>query len=92
MEHETIAEIEPLVPRVVSAYFSQHNFDVVRNPKVLEHNSAYAGTHYALALVAEHRSDRRTADVEFGLAEKAWNKVDHDLPELSEIRKKLAFR
>jgi spermidine synthase len=32
--HETIAEIEPLVPRVVSTYFSEHNFDVVRNPKV----------------------------------------------------------
>ncbi len=34
VEQETIAEIEPLVPRVVSTYFSQHNFDVVRNPKV----------------------------------------------------------
>src|SRR5438445_12106241 len=34
LEHETIAEIEPLVPRVVSTYFSQYNFDVVRNPKV----------------------------------------------------------
>jgi len=32
--HETIVEIEPLVPRVVSTYFAQHNFDVVRNPKV----------------------------------------------------------
>ncbi len=32
--HETIAEIEPLVPKVVSTYFSEHNFDVVRNPKV----------------------------------------------------------
>jgi spermidine synthase len=32
--HETIAEIEPLVPRVVSTYFAEHNFDVVRNPKV----------------------------------------------------------
>jgi spermidine synthase len=29
----TIAEIEPLVPRVVSRYFAQHNFDVVANPK-----------------------------------------------------------
>ncbi|HEX9563915.1 MAG TPA: fused MFS/spermidine synthase [Gemmatimonadaceae bacterium] len=29
-----IAEIEPLVPRVVSTYFSEHNYDVVRNPKV----------------------------------------------------------
>ena len=34
VEHEIIAEIEPLVPRVVSTYFAQHNFDVVRNPKV----------------------------------------------------------
>jgi len=29
----TIAEIEPLVPRVVSKYFSAHNFSVVDNPK-----------------------------------------------------------
>jgi len=34
VERETIAEIEPLVPRVVSTYFSEHNFDVIRNPKV----------------------------------------------------------
>jgi spermidine synthase len=34
VEQETIVEIEPLVPRVVSKYFSQYNFDVVRNPKV----------------------------------------------------------
>jgi spermidine synthase len=37
VKHETIAEIEPLVPRVVSTYFSEHNFDVVRNPKVTVH-------------------------------------------------------
>ena len=34
VEQETIAEIEPLVPQVVSRYFRDHNFDVVRNPKV----------------------------------------------------------
>ncbi|PYR59776.1 MAG: SAM-dependent methyltransferase [Acidobacteria bacterium] len=34
LERETIAEIEPLVPSVVSTYFSEHNFDVVRNKKV----------------------------------------------------------
>jgi len=34
VEEETIAEIEPLVPRVVSTYFAEYNFDVVRNPKV----------------------------------------------------------
>jgi spermidine synthase len=37
VEHETIAEIEPLVPQVVSAYFSEHNFAVVSNPKVNIH-------------------------------------------------------
>ena len=34
VEHETIAEIEPLVPKVVSTYFAAHNFNVVANPKV----------------------------------------------------------
>jgi spermidine synthase len=33
----TIAEIEPLVPEVVSRYFAEHNFDVVRNPKTRIH-------------------------------------------------------
>ena len=28
-----IAEIEPLVPRAVSTYFSEHNFNVIANPK-----------------------------------------------------------
>ncbi len=34
VERVTVAEIEPLVPRVVSAYFSEHNFNVLQNPKV----------------------------------------------------------
>ena len=29
----TIAEIEPLVPKVVSTYFARENYDVVNNPK-----------------------------------------------------------
>jgi spermidine synthase len=37
VKDQTIAEIEPLVPRVVSTHFSEHNFDVVRNPKVKVH-------------------------------------------------------
>ncbi|HUF47931.1 MAG TPA: fused MFS/spermidine synthase [Vicinamibacterales bacterium] len=37
VERVTIAEIEPLVPQVVSQYFSQHNYDVARNPKVTIH-------------------------------------------------------
>ena len=37
VQRETIAEIEPLVPRVVSTYFAEHNFNVVANPKVSVH-------------------------------------------------------
>jgi spermidine synthase len=37
VQRVTIAEIEPLVPRVVSTYFSAQNYDVVRNPKVHIH-------------------------------------------------------
>jgi spermidine synthase len=34
LERETIVEIEPLVPSVVSTYFGEYNFNVVTNPKV----------------------------------------------------------
>jgi spermidine synthase len=35
--HLKIAEIEPLVPEVVSRFFSDHNFSVVTNPKTTIH-------------------------------------------------------
>ncbi len=35
VEHETIVEIEPLVPQAASTYFSGPNFGVLDNPKVL---------------------------------------------------------
>ena len=34
VKDQTIAEIEPLVPKVVSKLFGEHNFHVVDNPKV----------------------------------------------------------
>jgi spermidine synthase len=34
LQSETIAEIEPLVPAVVSKYFGAHNYNVITNPKV----------------------------------------------------------
>jgi spermidine synthase len=37
VEKLTIAEIEPLVPGVVSKYFGDHNFRVVDNPKTTVH-------------------------------------------------------
>jgi tetratricopeptide (TPR) repeat protein len=57
--------------------------------QMIEHDPAYAGGHYALALVAEHDGDAAAAKTAFGLALKAWAKADPDLPEVVEIRKKL---
>jgi len=57
--------------------------------QMLEHDSSYAGTHYALGLVAEQAGDRRSASLAFALAEKFWAKADPALPELLEIRQKL---
>jgi spermidine synthase len=54
----TIAEIEPLVPRVVSRYFAQHNFDVVANPKT--HIELDDARHYLLT--TRNKFDAITSD------------------------------
>jgi len=51
--------------------------------QMLEHDSNYGGSHYALALVAEHIGDARTARAERALVEKYWKNADRDLPELA---------
>jgi spermidine synthase len=58
LEHETIAEIEPLVPQVVSKYFSEHNFSVVSNPKV--HVQLDDARHYLLT--TREKFDAITSD------------------------------
>ena len=55
---------------------------------MLEHDPDYAGTHYALALVAQHDGNAATARREFDLALKGWATADKDLPELVIARKK----
>ena len=50
---------------------------------MLEHDPNYAGTHYALALVAQHDGNADTARREFDLAVKAWASADKELPELA---------
>jgi spermidine synthase len=55
---QTIAEIEPLVPQVVSTHFSAHNFDVVRNPKVNIHLDD--ARHYLLT--TDEKFDAITSD------------------------------
>jgi spermidine synthase len=55
---QVIAEIEPLVPRVVSTYFSDHNFAVVDNPKVTIHLDD--ARHYLLT--TDEKFDAITSD------------------------------
>src|SRR6266516_1924944 len=59
--------------------------------QMLEHDASYAGSHFALALVAEHKGDLETKRNEFAAAEKLWARADADLPELRQIRAKLAL-
>jgi len=45
---------------------------------MLEHDPNYAGTHDALAQVAEHGGDAQTARAERALVEKYWKNADPD--------------
>ena len=58
VKDQTIAEIEPLVPRVVSTHFSEHNFAVVQNPKVKVHLDD--ARHYLLT--TDEKFDAITSD------------------------------
>ena len=55
---------------------------------MLAHDPSYAGSHYAVAVVAEHDGDVATAKSEFALTLKYWAAADPELPELIEARKK----
>jgi len=51
-----------------------------------EHDPAYAGTRYAVALVAEQRGDAATAAREFAAAVDLWKDADPDLAPLRDAR------
>ncbi len=53
-----------------------------------DHDDLYAGTHYVLALVAEHNNQVAEATAAFARAEALWSGADADLPELRDIRKR----
>jgi tetratricopeptide (TPR) repeat protein len=57
--------------------------------EMLAHDSAYGGSHYALALVLDHKGEEEKARAEYEEAEKLWGKGDPDLPELASVRKRL---
>lgn len=53
--------------------------------QMLEHDPAYGGSHYALALVLRNAGDTAGAATELAAARKGWHDADSDLPELREI-------
>ena len=56
---------------------------------MVAHDPAYAGAHYALAIVAEQRNDLRTAAPELAQAIERWSSADPDLPELRDAQTRL---
>jgi spermidine synthase len=58
VSEEIVAEIEPLVPFVVSTYFAEHNFDLIANPKVRVHLDD--ARHYLLT--TDEKFDAITSD------------------------------
>jgi tetratricopeptide (TPR) repeat protein len=54
--------------------------------QMLDHDPSYAGTQYALALVADHDGNRRAATAAMALAEKDWREADPGLTELRDVR------
>lgn len=58
--------------------------------QILEHDPAYAGAHYAAALIADERGDRAGAQRELAEVERLWRDADPDLPELLAARRRLA--
>ena len=57
--------------------------------QMLAHDSAYGGTHYVLGLIADRNGDQVAARAALAIAQKAWSQADPDLPELTDIRKRL---
>lgn len=53
--------------------------------QMLQHDAAYGGSHFALALVLQQKGDAAGAEQEFVAAKRAWRDADPDLAELRQI-------
>jgi tetratricopeptide (TPR) repeat protein len=54
--------------------------------QMLDHDAAYAGSHFALALVASQRGDMELARTEAAAARTFWKDADRGMKELGELR------
>jgi tetratricopeptide (TPR) repeat protein len=57
---------------------------------MIEYDPYYGGSHYAMALVAQHDGNGGLALTEFGAAAKYWAGADMDFPELIQVKRLLA--
>jgi hypothetical protein len=55
--------------------------------QMIDHDAAYAGSHFALALVAQHSGDVEVMQREAASARTYWKDADRDLLELTQLRK-----
>jgi hypothetical protein len=53
--------------------------------QMLEHDEAYGGSHYSMALVLKQKGDSAGALREIQTAKRYWKHADSDLPELKAI-------
>lgn len=54
--------------------------------QMFAHDANYAGTHYAIALVAAHNNQAERARTAFARAADLWRQADADLPELRDVQ------
>jgi hypothetical protein len=53
--------------------------------EMLDHDAAYGGSHFTLALVLRHKSDHAGVAREVEAARHYWRDADPDLPEQTQI-------
>jgi hypothetical protein len=53
--------------------------------QMLEHDAAYGGSHFTLALVLRHRGDAAGTSREIETARRYWRDADRDLPEFKRM-------
>jgi tetratricopeptide (TPR) repeat protein len=58
--------------------------------QMIEHDPSYAGGYYALGLAVEHTGANDAAREQFKQALQRWAKADPEMPELVQLRQKLA--
>lgn len=62
----------------------------IATENMLDHDPAYGGTHYAVALLAEHQGDKAKMASALARARELWAKADKDFPEGRDIARRLS--